>query len=49
MPGWHASIYLAWMEGRSGQTIGDTRDGDCETLERSHGLLRGIRYSDYGN
>ena len=21
----------------------------CETLERSHGLLRGIRQSDYGN
>ena len=22
-PGWHASAYLAWMEGGSGQTIGD--------------------------
>ena len=30
MPGWHASAYLAWMEGGSGQTMGDTRDGDAE-------------------
>ena len=30
VPGWHASAYLAWMEGGSSQTIGDTRDGDAE-------------------
>ena len=30
VPGWHASTYLAWMEGGSSHTIGDTKDGDAE-------------------
>ena len=28
--GWHASTYLASIEGGSGQTIGDIRDDDAE-------------------
>ena len=29
---WHALAYLAWMEGGSGQTMGNTRDGDAEDV-----------------
>ena len=29
VPGWHASAYLAWMEGGSSQTTWETRDGNA--------------------
>ena len=29
VPGWHASTYLAWMEGGSNQTIGGTTKDDA--------------------
>ena len=59
VPGWHASAYLAWMEGGSGQTIGDTGDGDAEdALEltqaqsttdvwRDQGVLHRMQHGDF--
>ena len=59
VPGWHASAYLAWMEGGSRQTIGNTRDGDAEdaleltqaqgTLDvwKDQGVLHQMQHGDF--
>ena len=59
MPSWHASAYLAWIEGGSGQSIRDTRDGDAvDALEltqakgttdvwRDQGVLHRMQHREF--